>query len=705
MTFLQPTTPANGLANTGCNAIESIFIMQDNSDSMHDSFPGYIDREDAAKKQATAFVQQVDFTKDKMGFGVFASQATVIDRMGSSKNTILSDIANYTSTAGTQMDVALQAAENEVTSSPGQRYILFITDGLHSDGIDRTAAEKDAATIAVANDIKKKGITLVTVAVSRKSSDVVLLQEIASPGFAYQVDTGNEFSNAYDDISSRVVCVGPTATPIPQYSISGDVYIDTNNNGKKDKTDPKYTTGATINLYGQMNKSTTTIATGDYIFSPLFGGSYSIKLTVPPGYRSISSNPVNTTLGPDKTVDFGIVPTYTIKGAVFNDINKNNQKDISEAAYTASAITISAPGGTVSINKGTYTVSNLLRGTYKVSYTSPIPSGYILEYPLNGPPPSFTVTVGPGCKTDTISGSQCDSNGSITNLNFAITNSIPWVQAVGLDMRFDSGFDNHIPPSPSCGVGGYASISNTSSNPGIVFVGDTKANFGSGQASSKNWIVGGTAYPDNFSSSKPQLATSYASVRDSLQRAGETITNIQTLPGCSNVSSCTLPSTLPGTVFRAVSDLTLNGYSFGSNKTYIFLIKGTLTIKGALRVPVGSIVLFTAAKDIIVDKAVGTAPTCTPGNTGIEGIFSADNNIVVQGNTNCSVSGPDKILPVNGDVIVNAARGNGTFQNNRDLCAFNLQYPAITFTQRPDFILNAPQILHTTSYIYKEVAP
>ncbi|MGH7203076.1 MAG: SdrD B-like domain-containing protein [Candidatus Levyibacteriota bacterium] len=98
--------------------------------------------------------------------------------------------------------------------------------------------------------------------------------------------------------------------------------------------------------------------------------------------------------------------TYTINGSVFTDSNKNGLKETGEANY-AGTPTITASRGTVTTHSdGTYTISNLTAGSVTVSYTS-LPAGYSLTYPLNGPPPSYQVTVGSGCTTNGANGASC----------------------------------------------------------------------------------------------------------------------------------------------------------------------------------------------------------------------------------------------------------------------------------------------------------
>lgn len=101
-------------------------------------------------------------------------------------------------------------------------------------------------------------------------------------------------------------------------------------------------------------------------------------------------------------------PTYTISGNVFTDTNKNGLIDNGEVNYTNPfSLSISPNSGTIiTRSDGTYTINNLLEGTYTVSYLS-LPSGYYMISPLNGPPPSYTVTVGTSCNPNGAPGATC----------------------------------------------------------------------------------------------------------------------------------------------------------------------------------------------------------------------------------------------------------------------------------------------------------
>ena len=92
-------------------------------------------------------------------------------------------------------------------------------------------------------------------------------------------------------------CGGPT------FTISGNVYVDTNGNGVKNVGESNYS-GATVNVWG-IDYATN--PSGNYSSPGLVGGTNSVILTVPSGYSATTANPRNITLGPDTTVNFGII--------------------------------------------------------------------------------------------------------------------------------------------------------------------------------------------------------------------------------------------------------------------------------------------------------------------------------------------------------------------------------------------------------------
>lgn len=77
----------------------------------------------------------------------------------------------------------------------------------------------------------------------------------------------------------------PTPTLIPTYTISGNLYLDANRNGIKD-AEGSFGAGTGITLSGGASLTTMTDASGNYNFSGLYAGTYTVTLTIPAGYKS-----------------------------------------------------------------------------------------------------------------------------------------------------------------------------------------------------------------------------------------------------------------------------------------------------------------------------------------------------------------------------------------------------------------------------------
>ncbi len=399
--------------------------------------------------------------------------------------------------------------------------------------------------------------------------------------------------------------------------------------------------------------------------------------------------------------------TNTISGSVFVDANGDGRKNVGESNYTG-AITITSSGtgdiGTYP-SPGSFLISNAQPGLRTISYGN-LPAGYRLTYPINGPPPSFRVRVGPSCDNGGSLDAIC-SGGNITNLNFGITiNASPWIQATGGNIRIDSGINDQIPSNadPLCG-GAYMSLPGNGGQPGIVHSGARSASFGNGQASANpyNWVV---SAPDGQKYTPPTPNTVRTSYNYLLSNASQLALTINDLTAqCSGgLSNCNLSANIPTGVYKADGNVTLTNanYTFPASRNIVILVNGNLTFGGKVHVPSGSTAMFSVSGDIHVDKGVGEA-TNTSSLSDLEGIFSADKNFIVEGNNSCSV-GVDLRLNIAGNVISNAAYGGGSFVNQRNLCLGNI-CPSVSFTQRLDLIINLPPLLRAPNYIWKEVAP
>lgn len=518
------------------------------------------------------------------------------------------------------------------------------------------------------------------------------------------------------DAGSGYACTGGTCTT----SISGKVFIDYNNNGAIDGgDDPKVNYQVAINGNG-VNTTTQTDGNGNYIFPNLSSGTYTLSVVVPPNYIASTPNPHTVNLGPQATnINFGLAPLYSISGNIYVDIDKDpsdTKYDGTDILYTLGRSNITFNGQSFpssNTNTGIYSSGvTLPAGTYTVSFSN-FPSGaYLTSYPNNGPPPSFSITIGkpgknPSCSTNPYTTGSCDPNGNINGLNFGIAFGNPWLQATCGDMRFDSGLQDSIPASPSCGgtSGPYAIYKNASCSnlSSVFFSGDSSSSFGKGLVSQSGWIAGGNLInPDTYPRNTGELQTSYNYIQATTKKSGITPADISKYCQPSKqISSCTLSNSIPHGVYIANGDLHIQGgFNIPNDNNYIILVNGKLYIQGDIVVPItgsGSSITFSSRDDIHIDPSV----------KNLQGFYSTDTNFIADTATGgtCVSGVGDTQLNVQGSVIVNAALKGGSFTYKRDLCPGNLDCPAITFTARPDLILHAPQFLRNTHSIFREVAP
>jgi len=502
---------------------------------------------------------------------------------------------------------------------------------------------------------------------------------------------------------------------LKKFIISGSVFIDNDKDNFFDSIETGYTGGATVRLTGAGTGTKTTNSVGDYSFTELNEGNFAVHLTSPSDYdptgpvsKNVSVNNADVT-----NVDFGIFPKYTISGSVFVDDDGDGVKDGNEALY-ARRPTIRRNGSTqfVTTNAdGTFSAAGLVAGTYTITYES-LPAGFFMVHPKNGTPPFFTVTVGPNCGTNPPlpappnggASGTCNGSNNVTGLNFAIKPGTPWTQLFGLDVRFDGGIDNPIPETPNAACGGTYAIVKTGNAPGIFFTGDISSTFGQGEANERNFVVGGSTYPEEYAGAPGATTkTSYEYLSGVAKQSGITPTNIVgATGGCTSLSSCTATSSLVNGVYLANGNLTLNGFTAGANRDYVLLVNGNLTINGNITVPVGSTLTVSTKGMITVGSTVGATATCPAPAGQIQGFFSTDTSFIISSTNNTAT---ERMLNMEGAIVVNASRTGGTFQNDRDLGTGNISFPVFTLRERPDMVLNAPTFIRSTSTIWQEVAP
>jgi hypothetical protein len=189
-------------------------------------------------------------------------------------------------------------------------------------------------------------------------------------------------------------------------SIGGFVYVDINDDGIKQDTEPGLAnvpvtlTGAD-QQGGNVSQSLATSAVGSYLFSNLRPGTYTITETQPSGYRDglDTAGTQGGTVGDDVLSSISVgggdqgagynfgehvtdASLGSLAGYVYVDKNGNGTKDLNESGVAGAVLTLTGNddrGGTVNLitttdPSGGYTFTNLAPGTYAISETTP--TGY-----------------------------------------------------------------------------------------------------------------------------------------------------------------------------------------------------------------------------------------------------------------------------------------------------------------------------------------
>ena len=162
------------------------------------------------------------------------------------------------------------------------------------------------------------------------------------------------------------------------------VFLDANNNGKQDSTDPV----------------ATTLSNGSYRFAGVPLGKHNVYVIAPSSYRVSGPDPISVTSvsGAAATANFFVSQTAVISGVVFNDVNGNKIQDAGETGISGVVVYLDFNNNgqldsfelkSTTDSKGHYQFV-VPFGTYVVRQV--LPAGKIQTTPTSG----FTLTLAKG---------------------------------------------------------------------------------------------------------------------------------------------------------------------------------------------------------------------------------------------------------------------------------------------------------------------
>ena len=167
--------------------------------------------------------------------------------------------------------------------------------------------------------------------------------------------------------------------------ISGKVFTDANANGNFDAGELGRS-GVTVNLTGGgLSLSVVTDASGNYQFTDLGPGTFSITVTAPAGFgvttQALSVTiPSNGLVGGEKTdQNIGLAQAGSLAGVIFLDVNNDGIQQANETGFSSLQLTLTGVlnNGTnftrtiTSGQDGKFLFETLLAGTYTLTPTVP----------------------------------------------------------------------------------------------------------------------------------------------------------------------------------------------------------------------------------------------------------------------------------------------------------------------------------------------
>lgn len=290
-------------------------------------------------------------------------------------------------------------------------------------------------------------------------------------------DSGESVPSGFGNISGRYQVALDNITKTPS-TITGTVFVDSNENGTQDSGETGKS-GVPLSLYQSSDTTyggdsvvatTISAADGTYTFASVVNGNYFVVMGLPSGYDQTSANPGDVITfaaeNQSATRNFGLaaipvvtVPSGTIRGTVYEDINKSKTFDSGETALSGMVVRLYADSN----SNGTYEAGTdqfLASRTSNASGIYRFIGIHLRNYFLRVDVPSNRSLTTDNSPTDVLA---LDTDGETITQDFGMTAAVVTPTPTP---------EPEPTPKPKPGVGGgIISIINTisgGSNPGIV---------------------------------------------------------------------------------------------------------------------------------------------------------------------------------------------------------------------------------------------
>ncbi len=183
---------------------------------------------------------------------------------------------------------------------------------------------------------------------------------------------------------------------VPQASLAGSVYEDSNANGVRDADEATGIANVTLSLTGTdedgntVARTTTSVATGSYVFTGLRAGTYTVTETQPAGYvdgKEAVGTAGGTRTGTDAVQGIVLGRTTMATGYTFGELTVSTLTGtvVVNSAPPGFGVTVTLTGtddlgadvikSTITDGNGTFVFGSLRPGTYSLAETQPLGYG------------------------------------------------------------------------------------------------------------------------------------------------------------------------------------------------------------------------------------------------------------------------------------------------------------------------------------------